>query len=211
MSTTVDCLVDGEWGWWTAWSACSVSCYGGTRERTRPCAGPFHGGTNCTGEAAQQENCGCGNHTTCTIGSAGSFSCSCKPGYENWITGGVMLRATLPSGSTSFSLPLPPGRLHGYRRVYKVPERQVLLCCTILLITCTSLSSAIDIATATAAVATLTVSTCPAPRLDPGIHLVRLNTLPATTTFTASVTRDTRTGRTEQVQHPCSLQCTALH
>ena len=41
--------VDGEWGPWTEWGGCSVSCGGGERKRTRNCDSPFaqYGGLEC--------------------------------------------------------------------------------------------------------------------------------------------------------------------
>ena len=41
----------GTWGLWGAWSACSMSCGGGQRIRTRQCLG---GSGVCTGGLSQE-------------------------------------------------------------------------------------------------------------------------------------------------------------
>ena len=40
-------LVNGNWGAWTEYTQCSVSCGGGTRQRRRVCVGTAHGGLAC--------------------------------------------------------------------------------------------------------------------------------------------------------------------
>ena len=51
--------VDGQWGDWRKWSACSRSCGGGIRSRARECDGPApaNGGLYCKGDRVQYESC----------------------------------------------------------------------------------------------------------------------------------------------------------
>lgn len=51
--------VDGKWSSWVSWGACSVSCGGGTRQRTRICASPApqHGGRQCEGNDIHIDFC----------------------------------------------------------------------------------------------------------------------------------------------------------
>lgn len=51
--------VDGKWSSWVSWGACSVSCGGGTRQRTRLCASPApqHGGRQCEGSDVHIDFC----------------------------------------------------------------------------------------------------------------------------------------------------------
>ncbi|GFS05126.1 brain-specific angiogenesis inhibitor 1 [Elysia marginata] len=49
--------VDGQWMDWTPWSSCSVSCGGGTRERSRDCYLGQFGGANCTGHDHETSTC----------------------------------------------------------------------------------------------------------------------------------------------------------
>ncbi|XP_021098568.1 hemicentin-1 [Heterocephalus glaber] len=53
------CPVDGRWGPWTSWSACTMSCGGGTRQRTRDCSDPApqYGGRECEGSDIQSDFC----------------------------------------------------------------------------------------------------------------------------------------------------------
>ncbi|MGH0191937.1 UNVERIFIED_CONTAM: hypothetical protein FKN15_000676, partial [Acipenser sinensis] len=52
-------LVDGKWTSWVSWAACSVSCGGGTRQRTRACASPSpqYGGRQCEGNDVHIDFC----------------------------------------------------------------------------------------------------------------------------------------------------------
>lgn len=53
------CPIDGKWATWTSWSACSVSCGGGARQRTRDCSDPApqYGGNKCEGSDVQSDFC----------------------------------------------------------------------------------------------------------------------------------------------------------
>ncbi|XP_032226207.2 semaphorin-5B [Nematostella vectensis] len=62
ISCTVDecnAPVDGHWGRWTAWSACSKTCGDGTQTRTRVCddPAPKNGGSACVGDSSQTQAC----------------------------------------------------------------------------------------------------------------------------------------------------------
>ncbi|XP_034738598.1 hemicentin-1 isoform X2 [Etheostoma cragini] len=80
------CPVDGKWSSWVSWGACSVSCGGGTRQRTRLCASPApqHGGRQCEGNNVYIDFC---NSDPCPISgnwgpwsSWGSCSKTCNGG-----------------------------------------------------------------------------------------------------------------------------------
>eukprot|EP00064_Thunnus_orientalis_P020663 superscaffoldBa00005807_g20806 len=80
------CPVDGKWSSWVSWGACSVSCGGGTRQRTRLCASPNpqHGGRQCEGNDVHIDFC---NSDPCPISgnwgpwsSWGSCSKTCNGG-----------------------------------------------------------------------------------------------------------------------------------
>ena len=51
--------VNGQWGSWQAWNACSVSCKGGVQRRKRSCnnPSPAHGGTDCVGVSMVTQSC----------------------------------------------------------------------------------------------------------------------------------------------------------
>ncbi|XP_067662288.1 hemicentin-1-like isoform X1 [Haliotis asinina] len=51
------CPVDGSWGPWAEWGACSKTCDYGTRERRRQCVQPQHGGRPCLGNGVQVAEC----------------------------------------------------------------------------------------------------------------------------------------------------------
>ncbi|KAM4548643.1 hemicentin-1 isoform 1-T1 [Odontesthes bonariensis] len=80
------CPVDGKWSSWMSWGACSVSCGGGNRQRTRLCASPApqHGGRKCEGNDVLIDFC---NNDPCPINgnwgpwsSWGSCSKTCNGG-----------------------------------------------------------------------------------------------------------------------------------
>ncbi|XP_029473326.1 LOW QUALITY PROTEIN: hemicentin-1 [Rhinatrema bivittatum] len=69
-----NCPVDGRWAGWGSWTACSVSCGGGTRQRTRECANPapHFGGHRCEGNDLQTDFC---NSDLCPVhGNWGPWS-----------------------------------------------------------------------------------------------------------------------------------------
>nr|XP_058951355.1 uncharacterized protein LOC131778889 [Pocillopora verrucosa] len=53
------CPVDGGYSNWLEWSACSASCGGGRRARSRKCDNPVpqHDGKNCVGPSLETEQC----------------------------------------------------------------------------------------------------------------------------------------------------------
>uniref|UniRef100_A0A8C6YIL3 Hemicentin 1 n=1 Tax=Nothoprocta perdicaria TaxID=30464 RepID=A0A8C6YIL3_NOTPE len=68
------CPVDGRWAAWSSWSACTVSCAGGSRQRTRLCSDPApqFGGHECEGNDLQVDFC---NSDPCPVhGSWGPWS-----------------------------------------------------------------------------------------------------------------------------------------
>ena len=52
-------LVNGNWGSWTAWGSCKVTCGTGSKSRSRVCDNPApeHGGADCVGDEEEQEGC----------------------------------------------------------------------------------------------------------------------------------------------------------
>ena len=52
-------VVDGKWGVWSPWTACSATCGAAKRSRTRECDHPpaAHGGKTCEGPEKQEEYC----------------------------------------------------------------------------------------------------------------------------------------------------------
>ena len=52
-------VVDGHYGEWGPWSACSHSCEGGTQSRYRACdaPAPSEGGRDCQGAPQQERMC----------------------------------------------------------------------------------------------------------------------------------------------------------
>ncbi|XP_010131672.1 PREDICTED: LOW QUALITY PROTEIN: hemicentin-1-like, partial [Buceros rhinoceros silvestris] len=68
------CPVDGKWAVWSSWSACTVSCGGGSRQRTRHCSDPApqFGGHKCEGNDIQIDFC---NSDPCPVhGNWGPWS-----------------------------------------------------------------------------------------------------------------------------------------
>ncbi|XP_077864690.1 thrombospondin-2-like [Saccoglossus kowalevskii] len=91
------CPVHGEWGAWSPWSSCSLTCDGGTKERLRGCdsPAPAYGGSDCAGSPSQIRNCNiqpcpidacllnpCFEDVDCTSFPDGSYTCGkCPIGY----------------------------------------------------------------------------------------------------------------------------------
>ena len=63
--------VDGNWGGWTQWTSCSVSCGNGTVMRTRACDNPApqHGGDPCFNQASFEQV------STCFAGDCPGIFC----------------------------------------------------------------------------------------------------------------------------------------
>ena len=60
-------LVNGNWGPWSPWDACTLTCGGGLQKRSRLCNNPEpqYGGKTCVGEARGTQVC---NKQDCPIG-----------------------------------------------------------------------------------------------------------------------------------------------
>ena len=56
---TQNCPIDGNWGTWSSWHGCTVSCGGGTQTSTRQCNDPpvLFGGQECPGDDERTQNC----------------------------------------------------------------------------------------------------------------------------------------------------------
>lgn len=86
---TDPCAVDGGWGNYGAWSACSASCGGGSQTRSRKCndPAPSNGGANCVGPAQQSRDC---NTSPCPVdggysdfGAWSACSADCDGGTQS--------------------------------------------------------------------------------------------------------------------------------
>ncbi|NWI93347.1 HMCN1 protein, partial [Pitta sordida] len=82
------CPVDGKWAPWSSWSSCSVSCGGGSRQRSRLCSDPApqFGGHKCEGSDIQVDFC---NSDPCPVhgswgpwGPWGTCSRTCSGGQS---------------------------------------------------------------------------------------------------------------------------------
>ncbi|XP_058662321.1 thrombospondin-1 [Ammospiza caudacuta] len=92
------CPINGNWGPWSPWDACTVTCGGGLQRRSRLCNNPEpqYGGKTCVGEARGTQVCnkqdcpidGCLSNpcfagATCTSAPDGSWKCgACPAGYH---------------------------------------------------------------------------------------------------------------------------------
>nr|XP_022322237.1 hemicentin-1-like isoform X1 [Crassostrea virginica] len=76
MCSVQQCAVDGMWGQWNHWTACSQSCGGGVRTRTRSCdsPAPLYGGSPCSGRGSLIDYC---NPQPCPV--HGNWA-----GWESW-------------------------------------------------------------------------------------------------------------------------------
>lgn len=59
--------VNGNWGPWSLWDTCTVTCGGGVQTRKRICNDPppKHGGKECVGDSKATQLC---NKQDCPIG-----------------------------------------------------------------------------------------------------------------------------------------------
>ncbi|XP_078662008.1 SCO-spondin-like [Branchiostoma floridae x Branchiostoma belcheri] len=76
---TTFCAADGNWGGWSEWSGCSVTCGEGTRERTRSCDNPAPQQTGKPCEGSSQEIKVCSSAEPCDDGVHGGWS-----KWSNW-------------------------------------------------------------------------------------------------------------------------------
>eukprot|EP00105_Crassostrea_gigas_P023961 XP_011444035.1 PREDICTED: SCO-spondin isoform X3 [Crassostrea gigas] len=86
---THNCPIDGNWASWGSYSACSVTCGGGTQGRNRTCSNPVpqYGGKVCSGSSSSSQSC---NTHNCPIdgnwaswGSYGACSVTCGGGRQS--------------------------------------------------------------------------------------------------------------------------------
>uniref|UniRef100_A0A8D3DQX8 Thrombospondin-1 n=1 Tax=Scophthalmus maximus TaxID=52904 RepID=A0A8D3DQX8_SCOMX len=91
------CPINGNWGPWSPWDTCTLTCGGGVQTRKRLCndPGPKYGGKECVGEAKDTQMCnkkacpidGCLSNpcfagAKCTSFPDGSWKCGkCPAGY----------------------------------------------------------------------------------------------------------------------------------
>ncbi|KAJ7352814.1 hypothetical protein OS493_033624 [Desmophyllum pertusum] len=100
----VPCPVDGMWGSWTTWTACSKTCGYGIRERKRVCDNPkpAYNGASCVGIGYQKRRCHA--YYPCPING-------------NWTSWGAWTRCTKTCGLSyrkrSRSCTNPPPQYNG--------------------------------------------------------------------------------------------------
>ncbi|XP_052100765.1 adhesion G protein-coupled receptor B1-like [Mytilus californianus] len=74
-------VVNGNWGSWSAYGSCSVTCGNGQYTRTRQCDNPAAsgGGTDCAGDDAETNSCWT---STCYPSQLGNLDKNC--GADNY-------------------------------------------------------------------------------------------------------------------------------
>lgn len=118
-------LVNGEWGPWSPWGVCSVTCDGGIQIRKRLCTDPApkFGGKDCIGLGKEEQQCNtdkcpidgclsspCFSGTKCTSFPDGTFKCgACPPGYSG---DGITCKDVDEVNWTLNKQPLLPFQLH---------------------------------------------------------------------------------------------------
>ena len=67
MFLSIILAVDGAWSEWSEWNACSKTCVGGYKTRSRKCDNPApqNDGEECRGVAEERESCQEGNGVKC--------------------------------------------------------------------------------------------------------------------------------------------------
>uniref|UniRef100_A0A8C7YMK6 Thrombospondin 1b n=1 Tax=Oryzias sinensis TaxID=183150 RepID=A0A8C7YMK6_9TELE len=92
------CPINGNWGPWSPWDLCTLTCGGGVQTRKRLCnnPAPLYGGKECVGEATDRQMCNkkacpvdgclsnpCFSGAKCTSFPDGSWKCGkCPNGYS---------------------------------------------------------------------------------------------------------------------------------
>ncbi|CAC5377940.1 unnamed protein product [Mytilus coruscus] len=74
-------IINGNWGSWSAYGSCSLTCGNGQYTRTRQCDNPAAsgGGTDCAGDDAETNNCWT---STCYPSQLGNLDKNC--GADNY-------------------------------------------------------------------------------------------------------------------------------
>lgn len=66
-NTDVICSVDGAWGTWSAYGACSTTCGGGQKTRTRTCNNPAPSGSGAACSGPSSATAPCNTDVTCPV------------------------------------------------------------------------------------------------------------------------------------------------
>jgi hemicentin len=100
----VDCPVDGQWGIWSEWSACNVTCGDGVKIRSRQCDSPMpsNGGRPCAGLSVDTDVC---RNEPCPVDGGWSV-------WSNWTACTTSCGQGLQTRSRLCNNPLPQ---HGGR------------------------------------------------------------------------------------------------